>query len=575
MGAAALSGVYNFVWRYVGFTDLRAFARANILSVSFFLALRLGLPERFQDWRIPISVILINAALAFGSLLTMRVVRRWDFERSQQSLRRLEEPPERVLLIGAGQGGVTAAREIRRHPEMGLQIAAFVDDDPSKVGTRIHDVPVIGTTDDLPDLLPDLEIERAIVTVGDASHADMRRIVEICESVPIRAQVIPDFHEVIAGKAEIRRVRDIAIEDLLGRQPVELDLVSLNDFLSGKHVWITGAGGSIGSELSRQVLTFTPARLTLVERSEAALFEIVRELGEQPGVTSSIADVGDRDRLDVLMSRGLPDVVFHAAAYKHVGLMESNVREAVRNNSLGTATLARCCTDHGVPAMVLISTDKAVRPSSVMGATKRIAELAVQALAENNITRFVAVRFGNVLGSTGSVVPIFRDQIDQGGPLTITHPDVERYFMTPSEAAQLVLQAGAIGESGEILILDMGEPVRIVDLAEDMIRLSGLKPHDDIAIEYIGLRPGEKLREELSLDREEMDGTQHPKIFIGRIDRVNADRLVEYLDHLNEICSSGTEAQLRQALASFLPEATLIAPRRSTGANVEEAAETV
>ncbi len=551
-------GVNSFVWRYIGLAEITAFAKAALISMVVLVAVRFGLPDSLATWKTPFSVILFDTALAYGGVLALRVSRRLDFERIQRRRRSPEQAPGSALLIGAGSAGVATAREIHRHPEMGIVIEGFVDDDSVKQGSRIHGIPVIGTTQDLAELVPQLGIEQVIVTLGDAEPADMRRIAGICEAIPIRALVIPGLHEVIGGKVEIRRMRDIAIEDLLGRQQVALDSKSLQDFLQGKVVLVTGGGGSIGSELARQVLGYSPEKLILVERSEAALFEIDRELRDSPMVVSVIADSGDRARISSVLAEHRPQVVFHAAAYKHVSLMEENVREAVRNNVLGTASLAQCCAEAEVAAFVLISTDKAVRPTSIMGATKRVAELTIQAYAQTVATRFVAVRFGNVLGSTGSVVPIFRQQIDQGGPVTVTHPEVERYFMTPSEAAQLVLQAGAIGESGQILILDMGNPVRIVDLAEDMIRLSGLKPHHDIAIEFTGLRAGEKLEEELSLAGEQMERTLHPKISNGRIEPVDADWFFERFEQLKDLSETASSEVLRAALAEVVPESSLL-----------------
>ncbi len=552
LAALHLAGVNSFVWRYIGMAELAAFSKAAIASATILVALRLGLPDALSVLRIPLSVILIDTTLAFGGALGLRVVRRWEFERRQALGRPAAGESTRVLLLGAGMAGVAAAREIQRHPECGLMVEGLIDDDPAKQRSRIQGVPVIGTTTDLPEIVEQRGVDQVIVTLGDASPAEVRRIAALCEDSRVPFRVIPDLHEVLGGRVEIRRLRDLAIEDLLGRQQVDLDHESLREFLYQRHVWVTGAGGTIGSELARQALRLEPAKLTLIEHSETALFNVLQEFNADERVSSWIADVRDLQRVNDLMADDRPDVVLHAAAYKHVSLMEDNVRESVRNNALATDTLAQCCLGHEVSAMVLISTDKAVNPTSVMGATKRLAELVVQSHADDGPTRFVAVRFGNVLGSSGSVVPIFRKQIDRGGPVTVTDPRVERYFMTPREAAQLVLQAGAIGESGQILILDMGEPVRIAALAEDMIRLAGLTPHEDIEVVFTGLRKGEKLSEELTFPHELLDDTIHPKIHCGRLDAIDRGTLRRDLEQLKELTESGTTAELRHFLQAIL-----------------------
>ena len=378
-----------------------------------------------------------------------------------------------------------------------------------------------------------------ILTIVEASRNDTRRILEICEQVPVRVRVIPGLYEVLEGRIEFSRIRDVDIEDLLGRETVELESEALEQLLTDKTVLVTGAGGSIGAELARHVLRYRPQRLVLVERSEFALFEVDRNLRSRPAdcpIFCELVDVADGPRMREVFGRHQPDVVLHAAAHKHVPMMEYHPAEAIRNNTLATASLARLAGETGSESFVMISTDKAVRPTSIMGASKRVAEIAVQNQSRQHPdTRFLAVRFGNVLGSTGSVVPLFREQIAAGGPVTVTHPSVTRFFMTPVEAAQLVLQAGAIGKSGEILILDMGEPVSIADLAKDMIRLSGLKPFEDIDIVYTGLRPGEKLYEELELKGENIAKTRHPKIFVGRIAPLAAERVDFCLRRLSEL----------------------------------------
>ena len=398
-----------------------------------------------------------------------------------------------------------------------------------------------------------------VITIAQASRTAIRRIVEICESVPVRAQIIPGLYQILSGTVEISRIRDVEIEDLLGREAVALDEDLLRSFLTGKTVMVTGAGGSIGSELARQMARFEAGTLLLVERAEFALFDIDRELRTawpDLSIVPLVADVCDRELMKGLMERYQPSVVLHAAAHKHVPMMESNPTEAVKNNILATRTLGEVAGEAGVETFIQISTDKAVRPTSVMGASKRVAELVVQDLNPRYRTSFVSVRFGNVLGSAGSVIPIFREQILEGGPVTVTHPDMVRYFMTIPEAAQLVLQAGAMGEGGEIFVLDMGEPVRILDMAKDMISLFGLKPYDDIDIVFTGMRPGEKLFEELETEGEDITKTRHPKIFIGKIQTYDDRKVLLALDTFRELSELGRERDLRRYFNEFLPEAT-------------------
>lgn len=564
MTALSLAGVYTFIWRYVGMSEIRAFVNAALCSALPILAARLVLPHALNNWRVPISICLVDTALAFGGALGLRVLRRAVYERAGQRQAVRSRPgagrPKPVLLIGAGRAGMLAAKEIRGRGDTDLRIKGFIDDDRYKAGLIVQGVRVLGTSADLPRLVRELEIDHVILTVARASRRDIRRIVAVCEQIPVKIRVIPDLYEILHGHVEVSQIRDIQVEDLLGREPVALDFEGIRQFIGGKAVMVTGAGGSIGSELARQVARFEPARLILVDRAEPALFQIDREIHDslpRLPTASFVADVGDEARMRLVMGEHRPQVILHAAAHKHVPMMESNAAEAVKNNVLATYTLGRLAGECGAEVFVLVSTDKAVRPTSVMGASKRIAELAVQSLDRRHATRYVAVRFGNVIGSTGSVIPIFREQIRRGGPVTVTHEQMKRYFMTIPEAAQLVLQAGGLGRGGEIFILDMGEPVRILDLALDTITLSGLKPYEDIDVVLTGVRPGEKLFEELAVSEEQITKTLHPKIYIGNIARYPEEKVADAISRLGDCVSAGDERSIRQFMADFLPEAQL------------------
>lgn len=561
--ALRMAGVYRFVWRYIGMAELRAFLIAAAYSTAPILFFRFFLPVSLQAWRVPRGIILMDAVLAFGGVVAIRVLRRSLYERYEKSRERTPSVPrgsKRVLLIGAGRAGWMAVREILGRTDTALEIHGFVDDDPNMQDALINGVKVLGSTDELPRLVKDHAIEQVVITIARAGGRDIRRIVQICERIPVKVRIIPRLYEILDGSVSVSRIRDVQIEDLLGRESVRLDQEALHSFLANKCIMVTGAGGSIGSELARQVARLEPSCLLLVERAEFSLFEIDRELRNlRPGLQSVplIADVGDRARMRQIMETYGPRVVIHAAAHKQVPMMESNPSEAIKNNVLGTRILAEVSSEAGVDAFILISTDKAVRPSSVMGASKRLAELVVQEIDARSETRFVAVRFGNVMGSAGSVIPVFREQIASGGPVTVTHPEMTRYFMTIPEASQLVLQAGAMGEGGEIFVLDMGQPVRILELAQDMIRLSGLDPAEDIEIVFTGVRPGEKLFEELQTSGESISKTRHSKIFIGKLTRYPTSQLADALERLERLSHDGNGRAVYLCLAELLPEAEL------------------
>jgi len=556
------AGVYAFIWRYIGIAETKTFVRWILLSTVPVTLLRFFLPAAGQSFRVPLSIIVIDAILAFGAIVGMRVLRRIIYEQYEHHRHAMNSNGHRkaVLLIGAGRAGLMTAREILQSSDSGQQIKGFVDDDPNKQGAVILGIKVLGPVCELPRLVRDLEIDHIIISIANASRRDFRRILDLCDGIPVKVRIIPSLNEILQGRLKLSRIRDVQVEDLLGRETVQLDEESMRRLYSGKTIMVTGAGGSIGSELARQIAAFCPTALVLVERSEFALFNVQRALERDwPKLTlvPLVADVGDKSRMRLIFKRYLPQIVIHAAAHKHVPMMEWNISEAIKNNVFATRSVGELAGEFGTEAFVFISTDKAVRPSSIMGASKRMGELAIQNLNWHFPTRYVAVRFGNVIGSAGSVIPIFREQISRGGPVTVTHHDMTRYFMTIPEASQLVLQAGALGAGGEIFVLDMGEPVRIFDLAKDTIILSGLKPFEDIDIVFTGVRPGEKLFEELEMNEEHMSRTQHPKIFIGKIAEYPDDQVRFALERLAQLTSREADSELRSFLNDFLPEAQI------------------
>lgn len=572
-----LVGAYSVLWRYVSISDVKLFLKAALISGGLLMALRFILIfSNFNLWQIPISVILIDTVLGFGGLLGLRVLRRFLFEIGEKNKsgigkRRLKQKP--ALLIGAGRMGATLAREMAGRADAELDIRGFIDDDGRKRGGSVSGYKVLGGTDDLARLVDELSIQQVVITLDEAPGREIRRIIDICGEIPVKAQIVPSLNEIAHGRVSLSRIRDVQIEDLLGREPVTLDGDNLNEWLAGRTVMVTGAGGSIGSELVRQVLNYRPSRILLAERAEFFLFEIYRELSasfDGIEIVALIADVGDEPRMRQIFETYRPDVIFHAAAHKHVPLMESNTVEAVKNNILATRNVGALAGEFGASDFVLISTDKAVNPTSVMGASKRIAEIVVQGLNQTYETNYIAVRFGNVLGSAGSVVPIFRQQIEKGEAITVTDPEMTRYFMTIPEASQLVLQAGALGAGGEIFVLDMGRPVKILDLAEDMIRLSGLTPYEDIDIVFTGVRKGEKLFEELEITGENLEKTRHPKIFIGKIAEHPKGDVLNILATFRSAVEDNDEPRVRHLFNRFLPEASI-----AENTAVEEATETV
>jgi FlaA1/EpsC-like NDP-sugar epimerase len=556
-------GVSRFVWRYVSLREvIRILAAVGVSSLAL-LAVRLVTGQFQSSWGyaqyafIPIGVIVVDFALAALGIAGIRGLRRVIAERmANHRLPSASHKETRTLLLGAGQAGALVAREIAQRTDIGIKAVGFLDDDPTKTGLVIHGIPVLGTTEQLARFAKKHQASQALITIASARGEAIRRIVHLCEEADVPVRIIPGIFEILDGKVNLSRIREVSIEDILGREPIVLEQPLIESFLRGKRVLVTGAGGSIGSELCRQIARFSPASISLVERAEFHLFTIHQDLLQHhPELTihPRICDVCDSKRLDAVFAMDRPHVVFHAAAHKHVPMMEWNPGEAIKNNVFGTRKVAEAADRFRAEAFVLISTDKAVNPTSIMGATKRVAERVVQALSVGSKTKYVAVRFGNVLGSAGSVIPIFKAQIEAGGPVTVTHPEMKRYFMTIPEACQLVMQASAMGRGGEIFVLDMGTPVKIVDLARDLIRLSGFEP-DEIPIQFSGVRPGEKLFEELGFDAEKMGKTRHPKIFVGKLAACDMAELQPSLTQLANLTSSTDAAEIRAALQDAVPE---------------------
>lgn len=530
---AVLFRLYSRIWRYAGSSELLA-----ILATAFMSACGWFGYSMLIGSVLPRSIYIIAAILLFcfigGSRLALRI---YGYLSNKPSfVQKFHKLPQRnVLIIGAGDAGAVIAREIQRYHSDGRVVVGFIDDDKKKLRQQMFGVKVLGDRFSIKENVVRYDVDEIIIAMPSVKGDDIRQIIEIAQRTKCRLKILPGVYEIINGDASVSKLRDVQIEDLLGRKPVELDNTAVSAYIKDKIVLITGAGGSIGSEICRQVAKMQPKEMLLLGKGENSIYEIHQELlGTHPEIKKVpiIADVRDRDRIEEIMDKYHPQVVFHAAAHKHVPLMEYQPIEAVKNNVLGTKTVAEEASAHNVETFVMISTDKAVNPTSVMGCTKRVAEMFVQSMNAISKTRFVAVRFGNVLGSRGSVIPLFKKQIAKGGPVTVTHPDMKRYFMTIPEASQLVLQAGAMANGGEVFVLDMGEPVKICDLARDLITLSGFTPDVDIEIKYTGLRPGEKLFEELLSAEDGTDTTAHEKIFTARIKEVDKEQMDSYVDEL-------------------------------------------
>ncbi len=544
-------GFYQNLWNYASVQDaieiFKGVSFASILTAFAVLFLRQFTP-------VPRSIFLLDWFLLFAFLSASRLI--WRVYRESYRFGSSCEGP-RTLIIGAGEAGSLLLKEIRRQMHSSYNIVGFVDDDPEKKGMKLHGVPVLGYTKNLRAIIRLNEIEDVIIAIPSADNRTIRTLVDSCRNAKVTFKTLPSIGELIDGTLTISQIKNVEIEDLLGRDPVVLDREMIGKYLSGKRVLVTGAAGSIGSEICRQIAQFRPEKIILLEQAETPLYEIEKELTASfPDlrIMPMIADVRDREKVMAAFEEFSPEVVFHAAAYKHVPMMEYNPAQAVLNNVFGSKNVADAAHRFKVKNFVMISTDKAVNPTNVMGATKRAAEIYVQALSLASSTKFTTVRFGNVLGSNGSVIPLFKEQIANGGPVTVTDKRIIRYFMTIPEATQLVLQAGNIGSGSEILVLDMGEPVRIVDLAEELIRLSGLTPYEDIDIVFTGLRPGEKLFEELLLDGEGIMPTSHHKIKVLAPVEIALDPVMKKLEVLYATARSNDLAALMEGMMQLVPE---------------------
>ena len=543
-------GLYRGVWRFASMDDLARIAQAVLVGTTLLLFLLFAFNRMAYIPRsLPALFVIFQLMLLAGPRLLYRWLkdRRLDFSGGQ-----------RVLIVGAGRAGEMLVRDLLRDRHSGYVPVAFVDDKPHRQGGVVHGVPIRGATLDIPRLVETFGIDVVLLAIPSASTGEMRRLVELCERAGRPFRTVPQIQELMAGQVAVKQLRPVSIEDLLGREQVTLDWEGIRRGLADRVVLVSGAGGSIGSELCRQLRRCGPRRLILLDHSEYNLYRIETELLDRPDatiLTRHLLDVTNAVAVNDLFERLRPDVVFHAAAYKHVPLLEDQIQAALHNNVIGTQAIATAADTWGCERFVLISTDKAVNPSNVMGASKRFAELLCQDIQARSACRFMTVRFGNVLGSTGSVVPRFQQQIERGGPVTVTHPDIERFFMTIPEACQLIMQAAVIGEGGETFVLDMGEPVKIRYLAEQMIRLSGRKPGDDILIEYTGLRPGEKLFEELFYPTEGLTYTPHPRIHIARqTETLDADRLGSALKDLRQTLADRNDEEAAAVLGRVVPD---------------------
>ena len=543
-------GVDRGVWRYASLSDLARIVKAVLIATTFSMAV-LFLGIRLEN--VPRSVPILHALLLLLLLGGPRILYRWLKYHKLADAR-----GERVMIVGAGQAGEMLARDFLSQTASHYQPVVFVDDKPRRHGQDVHGIPVLGSVRDISELAEQCAVDLIVIAIPSASKAEMKVIVEACEQSGREFRTVPDLSSLVTGELAVNELREVSIDDLLGREAVSLDWSAIREGISGHVVLVTGGGGSIGSELCRQIARLDPKRLVVLDNNEFNLYQIEREFqGESSNCVFHLGDVTDAVAVRHVFTTYRPQVVFHAAAYKHVPLLEDQIRQAVRNNVLGTLTVARAANESCVEKFVLISTDKAVNPANIMGATKRVAEILCQWMDTGSSSEYITVRFGNVLGSRGSVVPLFKEQIAAGGPVTVTHSEIERFFMTIPEACQLILQASVVGEGGDILVLDMGQPVKIKDLAEQMIRLSGKVPGEDIEIEFVGLRPGEKLYEELFHESESLSVTTHPKVMRFRHRPQDAEVIGRHLVELQQGIDTLDRQAMFQLIDTLVPENTI------------------
>ena len=542
-------GLYRGVWRFASMPDLVRITKAVVVGL---LATTLIVFLFTRLHNVPRSVFPIYGILLLGLLSGPRFLYRWFTDRQMYFT-----DGKRLLIVGAGSAGDLLVRDLMRDNMRDFLPIGFVDDDEKKIGREIHGIRVLGSCDDIPAITRKHDIEQIVIAMPSINARAMQHIVQVCEKSKVSFRTLPKIQDLASGKLSVQSIREVSISDLLGREQVSLDWTSINEGFNGKTVLVSGGGGSIGAELCRQIAKLGPRLLIVLDQSEYNLYTIDLELKQAlPNLKleSVLGDVCDAVLLEEVFSHHKPDIVFHAAAYKHVPLLENQYRAAALNNILGTNTLAACSDKHGCKVFVLVSSDKAVNPTNIMGATKRSAEIICQKINKQSPTKFITVRFGNVLDSAGSVIPLFRKQIKNNGPVTVTHPDITRYFMSIPEAAQLILQSGVIGDGGEIFVLDMGDPIKISYLAEQMILLSGKIPGEEIEITYTGLRPGEKLYEELFHEKEKLKDTVHPKIFLAKGRSIDEEKIDNDTERLVVACKENKKEEIRKIVSEFVPE---------------------
>lgn len=542
------SNLYNRMWKYASIPELRSVIKVSVLINLFFV-----IYIYFFQVRFPRSILIINGILNVFFLGGLR----FGFRLLKDYLRSSRNSGKRinVLIVGAGDAAEMIVRELLKHPELNKHIVGLIDDDPAKKGLELHGCKVLGDRYSIPEIINRYNVDEVTIAIPSADGQDVKEIYDLSKNQDVEVNIVPGVYEILNGDINLNQIREVKVEDLLRREQVELNCTGISSYIENKTVLVTGGAGSIGSELCRQLAHFKPHKLLIFDINENNSYFLELELEEEHqelNVQTIIGSIRDSGKLTQVFREHKPDVVFHAAAHKHVPLMEHNPEEAVKNNVLGTLNVGEVAAEFNIDRFVLVSTDKAVNPTNIMGASKRAAEMIIQRLNKKNGTRFMAVRFGNVLGSRGSVIPLFKRQIKNGGPVTVTHPEVTRYFMTIPEAAQLVIQAGSLGDGGEVFVLDMGDPVKIMELAEDLIELSGFEAGKDIEIEIMGLRPGEKLYEELLNDNEDNLATEHERIFITNLNGIDEKKLDSSLKRLETLVKSGSDSGIIKAMVDLV-----------------------